>query len=391
MRFIAFASILIFSSLTLSALTAQGIDFFHGTWAEALEEAQKEDKLLFVDAYAQWCGPCKRMAKNVFTLSEVGDYYNNNFINLKLDMETSDGRTFGSKYPVSAYPTLIFLSPDGEIVVKSTGGKQADGLIELGKKAFMGWDKSADYAEKYEAGDRDFDLMVNYVNELNKVNKPSLKISNDYIKSKPNISDEQMAQFLMAAVTESDSKLFSQLVKLKSAALKNVSQEAFSNKIKGAAMATIAKAVELDFADLVTEAIDNYKSADVGDAKQFELEAQMEYDLLTGDYEGWKGLSEKYLKKYGKKNAELYKRQLGALQREFAHEKDYQDYACDVCKTMVKKDGTTGNYSEYIQLLIKCKKFAEARKVTNEAIDKAKSRDEDVAQFERILDYLDKI
>lgn len=391
MRFIGYVALFIFSGFTFSTATAQGIEFFHGEWKEALAEAQKQDKLVFVDAYAQWCGPCKRMAKNVFTLSEVGDFYNGNFVNLKLDMETADGRTFGSKYPVSAYPTLIFLSPEGEIVIKSTGGKQADGLVDLGKKAIQGWDKSADYEEKYNAGDRDFDLMVNYVRELNKVGKPSLKISNEYLKSKPAISDSQKAQFLMAAVTESDSKLFSELIKLKSAALTQVSEEEFIQKIEKATMATVAKAVEFDFEDLVTEAIDNYKSADVGDAKQFEYEAQMEYKLLTGDYDGWKGLSEKYLKKYGKKNAALYKRQLGALQSEFAHEKDYQDYACDVCKTMVKKDDTIDNYSEYIQLLIKCKKFAEARKVTNEAIDKAKSRNEDIVQLERILDYLDKI
>ena len=391
MRLSGYVSLFIFSLFTIGPIAGQGIEFHHGTWKEALAEAQKQDKLVFVDAFAKWCGPCKKMAKNVFTLSEVGDFFNENFINLKLDMEESDGRTFGSQYPVSAYPTLFFLSPDGEIVTKSTGGKQADGLIDLGKKAIIGWDKSADYAVKYEAGDRDFDLMVNYVKELNKVGKPSLKISNDYLKSKPNISDQQMAQFLMAAVTESDSRLFSKLVSLKSAAISQVSEEAFTQKVTSSAMATIAKAVEFDFEELVTEAIDNYKSAEVGDSKKFEYEAQMQYKLLTGDYNEWKNLSEKYLKKYGKKHAELYKQQLGALKKEFAHEKDYQDYACEVCKKMVKKEDTAGNYSEYIELLIRCKKYAEARKVTNEAIDKAKSRNEDIAQFERVLDYLNKL
>ena len=391
MRLPGYLSLFIISLFAFGTALGQGIDFHKGTWKEALAEAQKQDKLVFVDAFAKWCGPCKNMAKNVFTLSEVGDFFNDNFINLKLDMEESDGRTFGSKYPVSAYPTLFFLSPDGEIVKKSTGGKQADGLIDLGKKAIQGWDKSADYAVKYEAGDRDFDLMVNYVRELNKVGKPSLKISNDYLKSKPNISNQQMAEFLMVAVTESDSRLFSKLVALKSEALSKVSQEAFEQKIKSATMATIAKAVEFDFEDLVTEAIDNYKSAEVGDNKKFEYEAQMQYKLLTGDYDEWKGLSEKYLKKYGKKNADLYKQQLAALKKEFAYEKDYQDYACEVCKTIVKKDDSKDNYSEYIELLIKCKKYAEARKVTNEAIDKAKSRNEDIVHFERVLDYLNKL
>ena len=87
MRLSGYVSLFIFSLFTFSTVIGQGIDFHHGTWKEALAEAQKQDKLVFIDAYAKWCGPCKKMAKNVFTLSEVGDFYNENFINVKLDME----------------------------------------------------------------------------------------------------------------------------------------------------------------------------------------------------------------------------------------------------------------------------------------------------------------
>ena len=72
-------------------LPGQGIIFFEGTWKEALEKAKKEDKLVFVDSYTTWCGPCIKMAKNVFTQESVGSFYNQNFINIKLDMEKEDG------------------------------------------------------------------------------------------------------------------------------------------------------------------------------------------------------------------------------------------------------------------------------------------------------------
>ena len=96
--------IALFSITTV--LSAQGIEFEHTPWKEAMAKAKEEGKAMFVDSYATWCGPCKRMAKNVFTKDEVGEFYNDNFINLKLDMEKEDGVTFGHKYPAVSYTHL---------------------------------------------------------------------------------------------------------------------------------------------------------------------------------------------------------------------------------------------------------------------------------------------
>src|SRR5690606_20628184 len=105
------------------------IDFRDGSWEELLKMAQMEDKPVFVDAYAVWCGPCKRMASEVFTQESVGDFFNKNFINAKIDMEKGEGPTIGSKYGVTAYPTLLFISPEGELMHKAIGYQTADRLI----------------------------------------------------------------------------------------------------------------------------------------------------------------------------------------------------------------------------------------------------------------------
>lgn len=115
-------SLLVFSCLILStAALADGIVFFEGSWADALETARSQRKLIFVDAYTEWCGPCKMMNRNTFPSDQVGELFNSSFVNVKLDMEKGEGLTFASRYQVNAYPTLLFLNHKGEIVHKVLG------------------------------------------------------------------------------------------------------------------------------------------------------------------------------------------------------------------------------------------------------------------------------
>ncbi|HAW19805.1 MAG TPA: thioredoxin [Flavobacteriales bacterium] len=110
-----------------------GIQFFDGTWDEALALSKKEGKPIFLDAYASWCGPCKVLKARVFTQSNVGDYYNANFINVKRDMERGEGKQLAKKYRVTAYPSLFFIASDGSVVKKAVGYHDPEKLISLGK------------------------------------------------------------------------------------------------------------------------------------------------------------------------------------------------------------------------------------------------------------------
>lgn len=97
---------------------SQGIQFESGTWTDALKKAKSQNKLIFLDAYASWCGPCKKMTQNIFPNKNVGDFYNANFINTKIDMEIGGGPTIAARYKVDAYPTLLFINGDGQLIHK---------------------------------------------------------------------------------------------------------------------------------------------------------------------------------------------------------------------------------------------------------------------------------
>ncbi len=123
--------------LTIFCLSVfgQGIDFSERTWEENLQEATNQNKLIMLDAYASWCGPCKSMAKYTFADKEVGEYYNKNFICVKMDMEDGIGPQLSRKYELTAYPTIYYINGEGEKIHKSVGYLGTAEFIKEGKKA----------------------------------------------------------------------------------------------------------------------------------------------------------------------------------------------------------------------------------------------------------------
>ena len=163
MRIVSFISAFCFCT----SLFGQGISFFEGSFDEAKALAAKEGKLIFMDSYAKWCGPCKRMSRDVFTAEEVGEFFNANFINLKMDMETEEGRLLNKTYKVAVYPTLFILDADGEIILREKGYRDARGLLQVGRKALLPSESEMlDMADQFQSGQYDVFFLVDYLQAL---------------------------------------------------------------------------------------------------------------------------------------------------------------------------------------------------------------------------------
>lgn len=155
MRKVAIAIVFLLSVLG-GQLYSQGIEFKHITFEEALNKAKTDNKLVFIDFYTAWCGPCKTMSAYVFTNEMVGDAYNREFICIKLDAE-KEGLDAAKKYKVDAYPTLIFLNGEGELIYKKVGSCDIATIQQLGKKAI----------EAVRSGYTISELKEQYPNKLN--------------------------------------------------------------------------------------------------------------------------------------------------------------------------------------------------------------------------------
>jgi thioredoxin 1 len=114
---------------------SKGIAFVTPSWKETIARAKKENKLVFLDAYASWCGSCKLLKKRTFPDEKTGKYFNEHFISVAIDMEKGDGPALARQYGVDAYPTLIITDTAGKPVSSVKGYMEPGDLIDFGKNA----------------------------------------------------------------------------------------------------------------------------------------------------------------------------------------------------------------------------------------------------------------
>ena len=142
-----------------------GIRFIEGEkWENVLKMAQEQDKYIFMDCYTSWCGPCKALAKDIFTRKDVGDFFNANFINVKYDMEKGVGKDLYKHYKsnIIGFPTLLLINKEGKVVHQMAGFQEANVLID-GMKAGMEGKSLFAYKDRYAAGERELAFLKDYV------------------------------------------------------------------------------------------------------------------------------------------------------------------------------------------------------------------------------------
>ncbi len=206
--------LLLLPLLLTSPLSAQGIQFEQSTLAETLAKAQKEGKTVFVDAMTSWCGPCKKMATEVFTDDVVGDFFNAYFVNIKLDMEKGEGIDVSNRYKIWVYPTLLFLDSTGKVLHRSAGYYAPEALIALARTALDPFHNLAALEAKYASGNRSREFLLKYLDAKTLAYDPDAgRIANDFLQTEENLRTSENMDLLMHHVNDPYSKGFRFLLK----------------------------------------------------------------------------------------------------------------------------------------------------------------------------------
>ena len=151
----------VFVGLLCSVAVFAQTDFQELSLEEACKMSKTENKPIFLDCYTSWCGPCKMMANEVFTLKEAGDDFNKNFVCVKTDMEKGGGPAIGKQYGVDAYPTFLIINANGKLMHKVVGAMPLEKLIEsvdIGLNPII----ITKYEALYQAGELDLTEQMAY-------------------------------------------------------------------------------------------------------------------------------------------------------------------------------------------------------------------------------------
>ena len=219
----------LFTSLNAGA---QGINFEHGTWDEILAKAGKEGKIVFMDAYTTWCGPCKMMSKSTFTDARVAEFYNKNFICAKIDMEKGEGPALSERYGVQAYPTLLFVNASGALVHKGVGYMEPNGFIALGEKALDPGSQLENLVRQYESGRSDLPFVVKLIGALESANdQRASEIGSKFVSSLTSFDNPDVYPLLRQYVSDPTSPAFAYLVKNKAVIFEGEPEDAVSSSV----------------------------------------------------------------------------------------------------------------------------------------------------------------
>jgi thioredoxin-related protein/Flp pilus assembly protein TadD len=118
---------------------AFAVPFVEGRpFAEALKRARAEKKVVLMDIYAVWCGPCKVQDRTTFTNKAVGEWAKANVVAVKADAEKGEGRRLAQRYVVTSFPTVLLVDASGNEIDRLVGVFPPASFIETARGILAG-------------------------------------------------------------------------------------------------------------------------------------------------------------------------------------------------------------------------------------------------------------
>ncbi len=221
--------------------TSDEVTFFKGNFEQAKSLAADQNKVIFIDVYADWCGPCKKMAAEAFRNESVAEKMNAFFVNFKADADRN-GQDIAFQYNVNGLPTTLIIDTAGSLIRKNVGYEnivdfenQIDDVIKLlpNGSVFL----TAQF--QFEKKKRDFDFLVYWAKIRKSLGMNNQIVTEAIVEDVPleTVKQIEFQQLLCANSFDIEGKTFDFIIKHRDWTL-------FENKLKTLIAFNFKKAVK---------------------------------------------------------------------------------------------------------------------------------------------------
>lgn len=373
--------------LLLSSNLYGQIDFSDSTWEQSKAIAKAQKRFLFVDVYAEWCGPCKWMEKEVFSNKEVASFYNKHFISYKADMELEKHKKLIEQFDIKSYPTFLYFDSTGKIVHKVAGSLNTEKLIAQGKIALDSSQALYHLAHQYQKGKRDSSFLYRYIMALRQAEEPYQKVCETYFAA---INEKEWAKkhhwgFIRRYINSMYSEVFAKVIRQKPHFdslqgkgevyhfVRRVTRNSFQEVIKtqdSLALDSLKKRLETLFGDSASTYV-----------------AKLEYEFYAKDKELYLKYAQKYLDYHCQEWSELNH----MAWHLYENEKDEQSLkmALRWAKKSVELDRNFYNTDTYAHLLYHFGEFRQALDLARESLKLGEAIDENLDASKALIQKIE--
>lgn len=378
--------LLLLMPLAFNLSAQDGVHFIEDSWQKLLKKAEKEDKLIFLDAYTTWCGPCKMMTKDVFPDKKLGKLYNDKFINVQLDMESETGRPLARKYQVMAYPSLLYINGKGEVVHRVVGYHEPEQLIDLADVANDPELNLMGLQQRYEAGERDPDfLLKKAMAHSNAMDGQHMESLEAYFETQTDWSTMENMEMLFMVADDLNSPLFEYLANHRKEFEMVFGREAVINKLQQ----MVSRELYKDRSNLPSlEKVDQlYARAYPDMAEKLSAKFRIDYFRMAGDQQQYLDATAHYLETYSSEDAmELNNAAWNFF--EMVEDPGHLKLALRWAQKSVELEPGYYNYDTLAALYFKLGEKKKALKTAKQAIAIAKAEGENYSATEALMDAI---
>jgi thiol-disulfide isomerase/thioredoxin len=383
---------LLFQSHLLSAQVGESVNFFEGNFNDAVAKAKQDNKLLFIDCFTTWCGPCKWMAANVFTNDTVSKFFNSNFICYKLDMEKGEGLEVAKKYSIKNYPTFLWLDGGGKQIHRSVGSAPVASFMKIANHAIEPKGNLAYLDGQYKAGNTRSELLLAYAYALQAAYDMNCQVvADEYFKKLPSdqLTSATNWKMIVEFTPNINSYIYNTISKSPQPFYDRYGKDSVQHTMDELALKSIQFAAQQKDSVMLENAMSRVKQSSNAEVLSSGAQQELDYYKRNKNTEKYTALASDYVQKYLWTNANALNAVCWTYFMQVNDKTKLKDAEGWIAQS-VKLDDKYYNTDTYANILHKMGRDKEAIMMAKHSIEMAKKSGEDFSSTQELLNSMEK-